>query len=469
MNYKQQIGKILMIPNQIKIKTVVKTMAFCLVTAMFFCSQVERVLAGNNKLYVDAAAVAGGDGSKHNPYRRITDAVNQARAIWQADTKSKAKFEIEVAPGTYIGSYTNTGPTIEVLPILIDFPNLKLRGGTSMLEDENDLPTGVFETGKNSLLVAQPALTGNQMLLKIAPPSVDKSKGIEVSNLSFDMGYTMTQTPAGGIAIEVERSQDFILNNNFVTGGFNYPTGGATAGIDIRASSGKISGNYITKSGCGACVSLGNASSPAQIVFTGNRSINNANYGLLMGGDITASGYDTLSAVVEENDLSDNNINANQGGGIRVIVVKHDPPDLATSGNVTVFISDNRISNNNFGYSIDAGFPYRVFNGSPDPRLHTGTVNLSLEDNEVVGNLRAPALITFNRNTATLNPGSSTNGVTRFKYLEHSTYNITDADGELNGYWFDHPVSDSVDGRTLQNTLRINGVVIPNGRYVPFP
>ena len=77
----------------------------------------------------------------------------------------------------------------------------------------------------------------------------------------------------------------------------------------------------------------------------------------------------------------------------------------------------------------------------------------------------APALISFTRNTATLTPSQ----LPLWKYLEHSTFDITDSDGELNGYWLDHPVFDPIDGRLLQNILRINGVEISNGRYVPFP
>jgi hypothetical protein len=44
---------------------------------------------------------------------------------------------------------------------------------------------------------------------------------------------------------------------------------------------------------------------------------------------------------------------------------------------------------------------------------------------------------------------------------------IADLDGELAGYWFDHPATDPVDGRTLNNHLFINGAEIANGRNLP--
>ena len=55
-----------------------------------------------------------------------------------------------------------------------------------------------------------------------------------------------------------------------------------------------------------------------------------------------------------------------------------------------------------------------------------------------------------------------------YKYLENAIYDITYSSGELDGYWLDHPETDSVDGHTLKNVLRINGNDVLNGRYVPY-
>ena len=442
-------------------KTIAKTILGGILVGLFLFTSSENVSAKNAKLYVDAAANPGGDGGKHAPFRRITDAVNAARAIWLADTKAKTKIEIHVEPGTYVGSYSNTGPDIEVLPIKLDIPGLNIEGSTSMLMDEDDLPTGSFKSGTESLIKAEPPLAVNQSLLLITPTNSSLTgQGVAVSKFSFNVGNAPTANL--GSDIFVERVQDFTISDNYVTGG-------AFSGIETRAASGKIRGNHITRVGCGTCIVAGSNSSPANVIFSGNRSVNNFFGGVaLLGGGITDASTDRLWAVVEGNDLSDSNTNptAGQGFGIRVMVVRHDPPDLGPTGNVTATISNNRISNNKLGVSIDAGFPYRTVMGSADPRLHNGTLNLSLVGNEVVANLMAPALISFTRNTATLTPGQLT---TQWKYLERSTFDITDPDGNLNGYWFDHPVTDPVDGRTLQNTLRINGAVIPNGRYVPFP
>lgn len=407
------------------------------------------------KLYVDVAANPGGDGSKQAPFRRITDAVNYVRGF-----PLGGKFEIRVEPGTYVGRYSNTDPSLEDLPIVLDYPNLKLKGSTSMLADENGLPTGEIEPGRNSLLIAQPALATDQSLISITRTSpLLSGQGVEVSKLTLDGGNAPTATLGTGIFVKLV--QDFVIRNNYVTGG-------AFQGIQTTASSGKIQGNYISQVGCGACILAGSTASPANVIFSGNRSNNNFFGGVLLNGaGISDPAFDRLSAVVDGNDLSDSKANPvmSQGFGVRVIVVRNDPPNPGDSGNVTATISNNRIRNNRFGFSIDAGFPYRTFEGNRDSRLHKGTFNLSLHHNEVADNLLAPALISFTRNSATLAPSQ----FSQWKYLEHSTFDITDSDGELNGYWLDHPVFDPRDGRLLQNILWINGVEIPNGRYVPFP
>src|SRR2546430_4900124 len=94
--------------------------ALAIFTVLF--TQVETVQA-QRKLYVDVAASPGGDGSKQAPFRRITDAVNYVRGF-----PLGRGFEILVEPGTYVGRYSNTDPSLEDLPIVLDYPNLKLKG-----------------------------------------------------------------------------------------------------------------------------------------------------------------------------------------------------------------------------------------------------------------------------------------------------------------------------------------------------
>jgi len=188
MNYAQERENNSMATSRAAAKVTVQTIVCCFIAVMFFLSQGTSVWASDHvKLYVVAAACRGGDGSVHAPFARITDAVNTARVIWQAD--NNAKIEIRVDPGTYIGRHSNTNPDFENFPITLDIPNLKLVGSTSMLIDDDGLPTGVFEPGRESVLKADPPLGANQSLLIIAPTDwLLTGQGVEVSNSSSMLG-----------------------------------------------------------------------------------------------------------------------------------------------------------------------------------------------------------------------------------------------------------------------------------------
>src|SRR5690349_17274518 len=62
-------------------------------------------LAEHRTLYVDAAATENGDGSRHRPFWRITDAVVRARELRQEERHHERRIVIHVLPGTYTGSY----------------------------------------------------------------------------------------------------------------------------------------------------------------------------------------------------------------------------------------------------------------------------------------------------------------------------------------------------------------------------
>jgi len=428
-------------------------------------------------LYVDAAAPENGDGSRHHPFWRITDAVVRARAIRDEDRNDEEqrpedkddrerKIVIHVRAGIYVGSYTITGPRTETLPILLDVSRLTILGSTLMERDESGLPTGVIEPQSNTLLRAEPPLSGPQALVVIAPTGDDVVvERVTIARLSLNAD--------AGTSIAMNGAQGFDVRDNYMTG--------ALAGFAVVTdrSSGHVIGNYVTRTGCGICVGAGSGDTPANVRISGNRSVGNQDGGVLLNGstDPTSPGGDTLAAVVSGNDLSENtSSNPLQGFGLRILAITIPTTDnRPTSGSVTATIFNNRIAHNNYGVVMDAGFAHRTLHSISDPRLYTGTFDLAFEHNVIGGNVRTPALITFTRSTAALNPvqlnpdcpGNATIGC--FKYLERSLFDIRDATGELDGYWFDHPEIEPIDGRTLTNVLRINGNVIPNGRFIPNP
>jgi hypothetical protein len=130
-------------------------------------------------------------------------------------------------------------------------------------------------------------------------------------------------------------------------------------------------------------------------------------------------------------------------------------PATQSDSNITVNATDNKITNNSIGVSIDAGFSYRA-----DPRLFTAGLSATFAGNTISASKNTPALILFTYLTAAEFP----RGLKTFKYLQDSVITITDPTADLSGYWFDHPATDPIDGRMLNNSLKLNGQTIPNGR-----
>jgi hypothetical protein len=355
--------------------------------------------------------------------------------------------------------HVSAGRYVETWPLILDIPNLRLEGETTLTTDTNGLPTG-FIASTGTQLIAKPALTGVQTILLIGPTSSALSgMGVTVEGLVLDAGNG--GSAVDGLDITVDRVSSFIIRRNVLTGS-------AYTAVDARASSGTIEENFIEGANCGSCIMAGNQHSPAAYSFLRNRSVSNLAAGVLVAGSsydgvrhpsllpvVPGTTFDRVTAVISGNDLSDNNADPNFSSGIRFLAINPSIPTAQSTGNVTATVIYNTITNNSFGVSFDAGFPFRT-----DARLWTASFQATFSGNIISGNKRTPALITFTRNTAAMFP----NQLKDFKYLQQTTFTISDQGGDINGYWLDHPAMDPIDGRILHNTLTVNGVTLPNGR-----
>jgi hypothetical protein len=401
-------------------------------------------------IHVDDNALTGGDGTAAKPYNTIAAAVARARVVGGDPT-------IKVEPGLYELAST----------IIIDIP-LDLVGSSVLEIDSNGWPTGVASPGTETRIVGLAAL-GTLPLV-----SVGRTDGVVMNDVNI-RGFSFEGGPGGGNDINLQRVQNFSVIANVFTGPSPLPMTGVTiTGIFPVASSGSIVGNYIAGEGCGTCITAGYPSSPAYLQFTGNRSVHNQNGGLLLNGSsfgIPDHG-DQLDVLVLGNDLSENT-GANSFG-MRVFVVRKDLPDTQSRGNVNALILSNHLFGNQIGISIDAGFPYRQAPIPPpngplvcDTRVYSGTLNLVLTGNALSGSLLTPALISFTREQATLNPAQQQKS---WQYLHNAAYIITDPQGSLAGYTKDHPSADPFVGglcaadtthELLGNTLIYNGTIVP--------
>ena len=420
-------------------------------------------------IFVNAAANQNGDGSAENPYRRITDAVERARATRQTSHK---KIIIHVAPGTYIGSYDAaslaSNPNLEVLPIILNVPNLSLYGGTILDEDRLGLPEGT-EPESERIITADRALGLGQSLLLIAP-TTDGMNGNRVTIAGFVLDAISGNSNLRGRGIIVERVSDFVIRRNVVRHTYT--------GLQTLLASGVIEGNLLFSNNAnGIGIGGGSLADPSQVTVRANRATQNLE-GLIFG--VVANTFplqlgantlavvplqttfdlnnahdqdnipDKLRATVIANDFSDNT-----SAGLRCFFLSpqfyntHDQSQPIT-GNTVAIIRDNSFNGNgDYGIIVDAGFPFRN-----TPRQFTGVFMGTFENNELAGNGRTSAFFGFTRVFVSLGNQPRAG----FKYLQQCSFDVTDIDGEFAVFDFDNPIADPFDGVNLQNTLTINGV-----------
>jgi hypothetical protein len=463
-----------------------------------------RHLGRARTLFVSAASVPGGDGSAESPNQRITDALDRARALRAA---TDAPIIVRVSPGTYVGSYRTTGPTIEALPLILNIPNLVLRGSTELVVDGNGLPTGAIASGA-TILTHPPVETlrfdADLIYIGAAGTKVTQPDGTVVPDPAtvtrgdcvFVEGFSLSH--AGGNAVEADRVQNFAVSRNIQQGGVAM---GLAGGVVTRGASGVIEGNFLTQDTGGVFALGGNANFPADVLVVGNRMIQDGNGIIAKGspwgiqpvgapanplaGVPFADVFEMLSIEISGNDLSENAGSkpplASQGIKIGVVFDHAYPPSakspctdprVVIRGDVDAFVHDNRIAQNDIGVVVDGDYPYRTFNHVADCRLFEGRIDVTFKDNDVTGNLRTPLALTFTRNIAAtdrtrLDPKKS---ATSFQYVQNSVFSVSDPDAFFAGGWLDHPLTDPIDGRTLHNRFFLNGDEVPAPiRSYPYP
>jgi hypothetical protein len=413
----------------------------CLVAALLVIPAHPAVnpSAAIRVIHVDDNAALGGNGSGHSPYNNLMDALEEART-------TTAAVAIKVAPGDY---------AIES-SLVID-RSLELRGSSVLIEDADGWPTGAVEPGTETRIFGTHAL-GTQPVVSVGRLDGDVIDDVVICGFAFE-------GTSGGIEVLVRRVQGYTIKENL----FRAP---AFLGLQTIASSGRVAGNHFTGVDTGAVLAGGYVASPSIVTFTGNRVVGNNLGGLVLNGasiGIPELG-DKLDVAVRGNDLS-NNTASIATAGVRLFILRRDlgaPGDSQSTGNIRALLQGNRIIGNRIGLLADAGFPYRRVGTTCDQRVYSGSIDLTLKGNTLTDSLLTPALITFTRNTAALNPAT----LPQWQYLHDARFTITDREGTLADAWIDHPERDPVLGpcvgdivnETLNNILRYNTVNLSNGR-----
>ena len=384
-------------------------------------------------IYVNDNAAPGGNGvTPRFAYRNVPEALAEAKTI-------SGPVIIDVAPGKYLVDST----------LVID-RSLVLRGATVLIKDDQDLPTHDIEPGTATLIEASAAL-GLEPLI-----SVGRSDGKVVRGVTV-RGFVLALADFRATELTIRRVQDFEVRGNKFRAPGKY-------GVETIASSGRIVGNHFKGIWTGAILAAGYRASPSNVLFKGNRSIDNVLGGLLLNGSsvFLPELGNQLDAVVKNNDLSRNEF------GMRLFVIFREPGvpgDTQETGHIRARAVGNQLQDNVTGFLLDAGFPFRFDprDSTCDPRIYRGSIDLDLADNSVSSSID-DAWILFTRWGAPENP--------LFRYLHSSTYNITDPQGIFDRAGIDHPERDPTIGpchgdatdERLKNVLIINGEVLPYGR-----
>ena len=321
--------------------------------------------AARTVIYVNRGAEPGGDGSWNFPYRSLPPALQKARATAGAVT-------VHLAPGRYVVNST-----------LVINRSLILRGSSELVNDPDGLPTGEVLPGTETLIVASAGLGAEPLI------SVGRADGVVISRVTI-RNLVLTHADSLATQLTLRRVQDYRVSNNvFRTGG--------RIGLESIASSGEVIGNHFSLLETGAFFAAGYPESPSNVLFQGNRSVDNGQAGVLLDGAsvfIPEHG-DQLVADVLDNDLARNFVAAH------LFIIFREPGlpgDTQETGNIHALLKGNIIRDTAAGVIIEAGYPYRELEGGAcDPRNYSGSVDLSVEDNTLIGNLWGNLWVTLTR------------------------------------------------------------------------
>jgi hypothetical protein len=443
----------------------------------------QPALARHADLYVDAAAKENGDGSREHPFWRITDGVVAARTLRRQHHRQR--ITLHVLPGTYVGSYDvghlENDPRLEVLPIILNVSNLSLEGRTEFDEDADGLPTGNYPLESETLLtieVCDPHCLMRGRGLLVIGRTTDGMAGNRVSVSGFVMdGQVPGTATEGGFDIYADRVSDFSIHHNLLRH--------ADQATQTRLASGTLEANFINaNTNVGIWITGGSMVHRASVAARRNRSTQSvkgaslfalANFAQLQVGanplmlEALQTIYDIdnpedqqnipnrLEANIEGNDISHNsNFGLAPGGLYPTSSYNTADATQPITGSLNVTVRDNRLNRNgNYGIISNAGNVSRS-----NPRQFTGIFELTFERNALIGNGRNTSEFGFVNGMASAGEVSREN----FKYMQESTIQVTDLDGELAGFDYDHLLNDPFDDSpVVGNVLLYNGEVQPNG------
>lgn len=398
-------------------------------------------------LLVDHAFAGLPDDGVH--YARIGDALSAARAgrVARGELEAAAcRITIVVSAGGYRGSATAAASgDVEHFPLMVDVPDITLRGALAMGVDGDGRATGVGTgDGETTLLPVEPlpvvAGSSTPIIVANAHPGGSAGNGLTVEGFVFESGHDPLVN-AGGQGVMSLRVSGLTVRGNRFEGGF-------TESIDIRAGSAEVVQNHLagTAGSCDVCLA-----GPGSYRAEGNRLLAGGIPGLGVSGVVSIpvpSGVEPFqvpAAAETWAELRNNEVRDHRripvGVGLRVDAVGVGAPNVHNT--IHAVMRDNLLVNNRFGIIVHAAFPVAGTSLTSD-------ADVTLGGNVILQSCQTKLLVAFSRHTTAL-------GLSSLPYLHNSTFQLSlGGDVSWSDAWFSHPPG-------LGNTLVVDGQTIDNG------
>ncbi|MDQ2768077.1 MAG: hypothetical protein M3Y30_13075 [Gemmatimonadota bacterium] len=384
-------------------------------------------------------------------FHRIGDAlaaVHTGRLARGELERAACRITIAVAPGVFhVTATDSTSPSLDHVPLVVDVPNITLRGALVMRLDASGRATGEGTTALATTIspiepLAFDDVTGASLGLIVVNghPHGSAGNSFQVEGFVFQSNQ-LAEGDEGGQGITSVRVKNLDIRGNNFEPGF-------TESIDLRATTAAVEHNHLTGTAgsCDICLA-----GPGAYLATGNRLLSGGIPGFLI---VSAFGLPTPN-VAEQYDLPEfsrtwaevwnNEVQDHSrhpvGVGIRLGAIGVGAPSV--KGDLHAKIHDNLLVNNRFGMIFEAAFP------DAEGALK-GNIEASIYRNTFRGSCEANLLIALTRHTTAL-------GLTDFPWLENSTYRVSlNGNLRMSDVWYGNEAGHG-------NTLIVDGHTIPAG------
>nr|MBA3403934.1 hypothetical protein [Gemmatimonadaceae bacterium] len=356
--------------------------------------------------------------------------------------------------GTLPGSTAvSPNPAFELFPLVIDVPDITLRGALKMQVDGGGRATGVGEGGDATTFAPNPAVStasqssttsvAERIIIVNGHPDGPKGHGAVIEGFVFQSGRAPADTAVGGQGIGSFRVRDLVVFGNRFEGGFN-------SSMDLQASSARVERNHLSGPGssCDICLA-----GPGDYIARDNRVLGGGIPGILVFPAVslptpsqvepyTLPATALVTALIVNNEVRDH-LKKPVGVGLRVGAVGVGAASVVGTSKVT--FTGNNLVNNMFGILIEGAFISRT-----DATQRRGHIEVTTSGNTFSQSCQNDVLVSLSNSQTAI-------GVATGPSLVNSTYNITfGADIPWDKAWFSHPAGTG-------NTLIVNGLNIATG------